>query len=171
MGIPLSISMNQYPISYVKLSGYVIAFSLIVSGLLTSLFYGYYKWDIPLYKNNSFLHDNNANIFVNQKNFSEITKLNRIINENTTKDDLIYLDAYQPLLYFLLDRNQPTQNDYPGFVNGMKYQIQTIRSLVAKKPKIIFILNTDPGSKINKFIFEKYEKIDSVGDYKIYKLK
>jgi hypothetical protein len=168
-GIPLAIFINQLPLIWVKLLGYALFVSLILIGFQTALFKGYYRWDIPLINNNLFLETPRTNIFTNNIFKKDFLAIQNLIDQNSEKGDYIFIDSYAPLLYFALDRKNPTGYDYPGFIDNNSYQKYAIYSLIVKKVPIIMTLNTNSTTLLEKYIHNNYRKLGKAGQFYIYK--
>jgi hypothetical protein len=168
VGIPIVISINQLPLSWVKLIGYTMLLVLIFFGFETALYKGYYRWDIPLIRNTAFLDAPKANVFTNQIFKQDFISLKTIVDKRTTKNDYVFINTYTPLLYFLLDRRQPTGYDYPNFTDTATYQKSVIYSLIIKKVPIVILLNNMETTPLDKYIHSNYQLLGKVGQYFIY---
>ena len=168
LGIPIIIILNQLPTSLIKLAGYTLIIFLLALGFHTALFKGYYRWDQRLSENNSFVA-NNLNVFTNQAFKLELHDLSTTVNKYSEKNDYIFVNTYAPLLYFALDRQQPSTYDFPGFTDSNTYQKEVVYSLITKDVKLIFLIDKDEKSEIGDFTRKYYAPLGQVGNYYLFK--
>lgn len=167
IGLPLIIITNQFPTTLTKLSAYSFAVLIILLGFHSSLFRGYYRWDIPL-GNNNYFAKNRLDVFTNSQ-FSQELELMRITADKySKKNDYIFVNTYAPLLYFVLERKSPTKYDFPGFAPSEVYEKSVIYALITKDVKLIFILSENDTSAIGKFTYKYYKKVRQIGNYYLY---
>lgn len=167
VGLPSAILVNKLPLPFVKAAMYITLVVIITAGFQTSLFKGYYRWDIPLSENNSYLKGK-AGIYTNSKFFSEYNEIKSEVDNYSFDGDYIYFDTYSPLLYFLLDRPQPNPYDFPGFISDNEYQELSVYSLVAKDVKVVFLTERTPNTQVRNYVDKKYKYIKKIGDYYLY---
>jgi len=167
VGIPLVIIINQFPTTIVKIIGYLIIIIIIFLGFYSALFKGYYRWDNALIENNKFM-SGRLNVSIHQQLFFEIEKMKAVTNLYTENKDYIFVDTYAPLLYFALDRRQPSAYDFPGFTQSNLYQNAVVYSLVTKNVNLIFLLSEHQKSKITEYTHKYYKKIAYVHPYYVY---
>ena len=167
VGLPIVIIANQFPTSFVKLTAYSFVVLLIFLGFHSALFRGYYRWDRMLSENNQYV-GGKVKILTNPQFASINSKLLEIVNNETKKGEYIFINTYAPLEYFVLERENPTPYDFPGFVSPATYEQTVIYNLIAKKVKIVFMLSDSDGSKIGTFVRKNYRMKEHVGDYFVY---
>ncbi len=167
IGLPIVIIANQFPTSFVKMTVYSFVVLLVVLGFHSALFRGYYRWDRMLSENNQYV-GGKVKILTNPQFASINNMLSNIVNKFTKKGEYIFINTYAPLEYFVLERENPTPYDFPGFVSPTTYEQTVIYNLIAKKVKIVFMLSENDQSKIGNYVRKNYRMKEHVGDYYTY---
>ena len=109
----------------------------------TAIFKNYYRWDSPLYKQNSFSDQTKAKIFVDQKFNRVIPEVVGEIKKNSTKNDYIFIFPNAPIFYFLSDRKNPTKFiNLPVGLHTANQDRRTVKDL--KKKRVNLILTNEP---------------------------
>jgi hypothetical protein len=90
-------------------------------------------------------------VFTDPGTADEINILSTYINKNIKKDEKIYLNYYEPMAYFFLDRPNPTRFDYPGIPADLERQL--VESLNKQQVPIIL---THPMNQIKTGITKEY---------------
>ena len=128
---------------------------IIILGFYTGLFKNYYRWDSPLYKQNSFSDQTKAKIFVDQKFNRVIPEVVGEIKKNSTKNDYIFIFPNAPMFYFLTDRKNPTRYiNLPLGLHSPGQEREVVDNL--KKKRIRLILTNEPPENSNYHIVSEY---------------
>ena len=75
----------------------------------------------------------------NQRNY--IRDVQKFVNTNTTKADLIFFLSDEPMMYMLTNKINPTRYDLPFMANIIEKRYELIYDLKKNKPKFIFYNN------------------------------
>src|SRR3989344_4795848 len=75
----------------------------------------------------------------NQRNY--IRDVQKFVNTNTTKADLIFFLSDEPMMYMLTNKINPTRYDLPFMANIIEKRYELIYDLQKNKPKFIFYNN------------------------------
>ncbi len=129
--LPLLLAINR---KWQKYSLYFAGAGLFVTGVWSSLFFGYYRWSTPLVAQNSFVANPHIRIWTDSSTARLITNLTKRLDVYN-KDQKIFINYYAPMFYFFLGKANPTRYDYTGLF--MNYQLQAIQELMQKKVGII----------------------------------
>jgi hypothetical protein len=124
---------------------------LISIGLYTSLNFSYYRFKPELLAQKVFISNPKILVFTDPGTADEINILSTYINKNIKKDEKIYLNYYEPMAYFFLDRPNPTRFDYPGIPADLERQL--VESLNKQQVPIIL---THPMNQIKTGITKEY---------------
>lgn len=166
-GIPLIIIANQFPTTLNKLTIYSLFILLIVVGFHSALFRGYYRWDRILAENNQYI-GGRLKVFTNPQFSSAQYALQDLIDKHTKKDDYIFINSYSPLLYFTLQRKNPTAYDFPGFIPSKMYEETVIYNLIAKDVKVVLLTSPKDTSPIGTYVRTHYLLHSQIGDFFVY---
>lgn len=137
-----------------------------------------YSRVIGEYKSYSFPRGQGA-LMDNNVNTQETDQLVKIIADQTSSDDTIFVYPWMPQLYFFTNRKNATSFDTPYAFFSDKYQEQMISEIAINKPKLIVYsknmnfggLNTTSLPMINKYILENYtQSVAVIGETVILKL-
>ncbi|MDO8269608.1 MAG: glycosyltransferase family 39 protein [Candidatus Levybacteria bacterium] len=169
-GIPLALYLRFNIQSTIRMLILIFTFTFIFLGFNTALFKGYYRWDTPLTKHNNFSSNPKINIFLNDKFYNEFKELQNIADTYTATDDYIFVNSYNPLLYFVMNRKEPTKNNVLATeIDPQQYYDEALGNLVAKQIKIVILdhksLNNLP---IKKYIENNYRFDKTIQDFDIY---
>jgi hypothetical protein len=138
----------------------IISLALIGLGFWSALFFGYYRFEIPLIKNKYFLKNQKLQIFVDEKYNEVIPALIEYMEKNSLPSDPIFVYYYGPMFNFITDRFNPTHflDLSPSLLNE-GYQYQALKDLKRHQP-VLVITHWDSkdweGSIIGKYIKENY---------------
>lgn len=129
--------------------------SIILMGFYTGLFFNYYRWNPRLLENNYFVQNPRIRIFAFDDKLSQTSKL----IENVTKpEDYVFIDSYNPIYYFVADRQNPTKFDLlEGGLFYHKYKSELVTDINRHRTKLII---ADPDKNIaflGKDILQGYE--------------
>ncbi|OGK25854.1 hypothetical protein A3D76_01880 [Candidatus Roizmanbacteria bacterium RIFCSPHIGHO2_02_FULL_37_9b] len=139
-GLPLGLLITNKK-SYFP--GVIISLLLIILGFQTAIFKNYYRWDSPIYKQNSFSDQTKAKIFVDQKFNKIIPEVIGEIKKNTTKNDFIFIFPNAPMFYFLSERKNPTRFiNLPLGLHSLNQEREVVDNL--KNKQVNLILTNEP---------------------------
>jgi 4-amino-4-deoxy-L-arabinose transferase-like glycosyltransferase len=111
-GITIAILFEQLSNKLLKFCLFIFIVLLVFVGIYTAFFRGYYTWNPTILNYNQTLSNNRIGIFVDSKSEQDITNLVNFVNSHTSKGDSIFVTRFSPLLYFILDRNNPTKYEF-----------------------------------------------------------
>ncbi|MBI4226011.1 hypothetical protein HY612_02755 [Candidatus Roizmanbacteria bacterium] len=152
---------------------YAVYVLLIFIGFYTAIFKNYYRWDSPLIKQNYFISDQKAKIFVDRKFSVVAAEIISFINQNSKKDDYIFVFYNAPMFYFLTGRQNPTRyvNFSPDLSLG-KIEKQVIEDLINKNVRLI-ITHEAPdiwgNPLITKYILNNFQKKKEIFEFGLWK--
>ncbi|OGM32826.1 hypothetical protein A2803_05770 [Candidatus Woesebacteria bacterium RIFCSPHIGHO2_01_FULL_44_21] len=103
------------------------------------------------------------------------TKLVQYIKEHTGINDKIFAYPWQPEIYYLTEKSNPTKYYTPYAFFTEEHQKEMIQELQLGKPALVIynpemkFANQVPDSLplINKYILENFEEVESIGNYKV----
>lgn len=170
IGIPIALYLRYNISSTVRMALLFFSIFMIFLGFQTAIFKGYYRWDSPLITNNLFFKNPKVNIFLNEKFNFEFTELIQIANTYTKSADYIYVNSYNPMLYFVMNRKEPTKHNFlaAGVVPDEYYR-EVLGNLVAKKIKVLILDYKSLDSlPIKSFIKKHYYYLKTVQDFDVY---
>ncbi len=146
---------------------FVYAGLLIIMGFYTALFYGYYRWEAPLSSSHQLVANPRVYIWLNDKYQREVPEVLKIVDEKTNPGDKVFINYYAPMLYFLIERDNPTAYDYlsPSALSEESKR-KLLESLSKEKVRLIVThdLNSNPEDIVNEYIIKNYRKVDRVND-------
>lgn len=117
---------------------FIYAVSLIVIGLYLPLFRYYYRWQEPVTNQRHFVNQSRIMVFSEEKYVSEIPALRIYIDSIAGKNEYVYINYYAPMVYFFLDRRNPTKYDYvSGSGLGVHEHRDIVKNLKEKKVMIV----------------------------------
>lgn len=150
----------------------IIAVVMILIGFYLTLFTKSYRYENYYYKYDTYLNlPRTQGIMVTKKDNDDIIQVARFIENKTKKDDYIFAYPYSPLLYFIINRSNPSKDSLYFLPNWHFYDDKIIiGELKQKKVKYVitqgnYILDTD----LSRFI-QKQEKTFSAGQFEIFKI-
>lgn len=169
-GIPLTLILRFNTNSILRFITILSSVILITLGFHTALHKGYYRWDDPLVLHNNFFMSPKVNIFLNDKFYNEFSEIIETINKDTAKGDYIFVNSYNPMIYFISDRNDPMRNDFlKTQVDEKEYYEEVLGNLVAKKVRILILdYNNLPQLPIKDYVLENYILTKTIGSFEIY---
>ncbi len=173
IGIPIALYLRFNIYTTVRYLLLIFSLTLIIIGFQTALYKGYYRWDTPLVTHNYFMNENRSHIFVNEKFYFEFKDMITTTSRFTKKGDYIFVNSYNPLLYFITDRKEPVKNNYLTVeIDPKEYYSEMVGNLVAKKIKIVILdHNSIQNLPVKKFINDNYFFLKTIQDFDIYLLK
>jgi 4-amino-4-deoxy-L-arabinose transferase-like glycosyltransferase/sporulation protein YlmC with PRC-barrel domain len=172
IGLPLLVLYKLYDTPIVKYSLTIFALLLILLGVYTALFKGYYRWESPLIDHRHFFSHPRVNIFVDGKYSQQLPEVLRIIDQNSKPEDYVYIDYYAFSLQFISNRNNPTPLIYLSPTAMDQESRRIIIASLEKKEVPLAITHehhSDETSQVYKYIDIHYNQIHKVGDYIIWK--
>lgn len=170
IGLPIALLLRYNISTTVRV--FLIFFSLlfVTLGFQTALFKGYYRWDSPIIQHNKFFSNPKVNIFLNDKFYNEFQQIIDLTYKYTKKDDYIFVNSYNSLLYFITDRTEPIKSSFLKIeINNNGYYEDVKSALVGKQIKFIILdqksLNNLP---IKNYILDKYHFLKNIQEFDIY---
>jgi hypothetical protein len=85
---------------------------LIVIGFYTAIFKGYYRWEFALRFDTHYMSNPRVKLWVDAKYNDLLPKLISYFDKNTSPKDKIFVSNFQPMIYFLANRENGTRFDY-----------------------------------------------------------
>ena len=173
IGIPLVLFLRFNIYTTLRIFILLVSAILILTGFQTGLFKGYYRWDTPLVEHNYYLSESRLHIFTNEKFYIEFKEMISTTEKYTNDNDYIFVNSYNPLLYFITKRQEPVKNNYLTVeIDPKEYYAEVVGNLVAKKIKIIYLdHNSLKNLPIKKFIESNYYFLKTIQDFDVYILK
>ncbi len=170
-GIPLVISIRLIKKKFIKFVLYILAFFLIILGLHTALFKGYYRWEAPIIENNFFANNPKLLIWLDKGRYEGVQKLSLYIKKRTRENEYIYVNYYAPLIYFLSERRNATKFAlHPSNKSMQSYQREVVSNLQSKQVKLLVthISNQSENTIVGKFINKYYRPIQIIDDFVVW---
>lgn len=151
----------------------VLVFLIIGIGFYLTLFKEYYRYQ-PGYRYQKFKTElpRMKNIYIDEPLATDLSYLNLFFLINTKKTDSILCYPFCPMMYFILERKNPTRyaNYYPGYLteNQEKEVIDNLRN---KKTRfIITFLDYKFNRHISKFI-QNQKLVLQKGQFKVFEVR
>lgn len=170
IGIPIALFLRYNIMSTLRWLVLFGAVILIFLGFQTGLYKGYYRWDAPLIYHNNYFNNSRGLIFINDKFDYEFNEIIKVVNTHTGTNEYILINSYNPMLYFITNRAEPTKNNYLKIeVNFSDYYREVLGTLVAKKVKLL-VLDKDSINQIpiKNYILQNYHLARTITDFDIY---
>lgn len=169
-GIPIALYLRYNISSTARIILLFLSVGIIFTGFHTALFKGYYRWDSPLIKHSIFSNNPKVNIFLNSKSSQEFSDLEKIANTYTREGDYIFVNSYNPMIYFITGRRESTKNNFlTTEINQNKYYEEVLGNLIAKEIKIILLDHKSlESSPIKKYIKDNYRFNKRIEEFDIY---
>lgn len=173
LGIPVALYLRYNVSTNVRLLLLLFSCILIFSGFYTGLFKGYYNTSTSLVENSNFFPHPKVNIFIEKKTEHELSELIDVADKYTGPKDYVFINSYDPMLYFILNRKDPINETYIlAEQSPKKYYAQVVGNLVAKRVRILLLKNGEIDSlPIKNFIRNNYSFTKTVGHFDIYLLR
>jgi hypothetical protein len=170
VGISLGLLIRYSVSSNLRLALYLTFVFLIVFGFYTALYKNYYRNPEPIINHNTYLHSPTIQLFISADFKKELEALNDLVDKQTTKDDFVYIDAFNPLLYFILERKEPLQRSYlDPSLSLVSYYEEVVGNLVAKEVEIVIAnRNASENSILDDFLNKNYYYVTSTRGFDIY---
>ncbi len=163
----LLIQYSRYKKVFLLLSALLVGL-----GFYTALFKGYYNWEAPLIDQKYFIDHPKVNIWGFSSHKYEIQKISAYVGAHTQKGDYIFVNEYEPMVYFFADRNNPTKFDIVDFSSFYApYKSEIIKNLQNKNVVIIITHYNWEGSYISDFIQRHYKPIQKIHGFLIWEKK
>ncbi len=172
--LPLLLIMVNAKQKFIKgITGVVFAI-LIFSGFYTAFFVNFYRWQKPLWQHTEYQNDKKLGISLSKNNADEIRKIKSTVNDFTPDDRQIYVYDYQPMIYFLTKKQNPTKFDLLA-QNGyfIKAMPQIAQILKEKKVKLIITNKSFDNDKtlLAVFIRTNYQRIGKSQNFYFWRIK
>lgn len=143
---------------------------LIGIGFYRGLWNGYYKWEEPLIKSGSFMNNNNIRIWVDENKKIFINQYVSYIDSYTKPSDYIFVNEYEPFLYFVVNRKNPTKFDIVGPNLFYKhYEKEVIFYLIKNRVQVIVTYTNWKSSFLAEYIKNHYVIDKEIGGYLLWK--
>lgn len=142
-------------------------------GFYLTFFREYYRYQ-PKYsfQNTDLKLDRTKGIKVDKPLASDLAKVNTFITNKTSKNDYILAYPFSPMLYFILERNNPSRYSiyYPGYLSNNQ-EIEVINEMRRKKVKYV-VTRSEYQFKtpLSGFISSK-KIVFSSGTFRIFKIE
>lgn len=171
-GIPLSLFLRYNISTNVRVFLFLTMSFLIFSGFYTALYKGYYRWDAPLSTHTHYSSEK-IKIFLNEKFKNEFIQLSDIAKAYVSTGDYIYVDSFNPMLYFITNTKEPMKRGYLGSgIDNKEYYKEVIGNLVGKNIRIIILAHRGlKNHPIESFIVDNYTYLKTVQDFDVYVIK
>ena len=118
-----------------------------------------------------------AGLLVDQKSLDVYTAIVQTIKDNSRPDETIFAFPYSPEFYFLSERKNPFRfwNTYVGIRSDAEQQ-HVLNVLKTTPPRIVIIAprdrnNTPYSNEITRYVNANYDKIQSIGDFDVYRAR
>lgn len=145
---------------------------LIFIGFYLALYMEYYRYQPPYRFQNTMLNlPRTQNIHIDKSLNEDLNKLSVFLSNNTSSKDYILSYPFSPMLYFILERNNPSRFSiyYPGYLTKDQEE-EVLREISNKKVKyIITFLDNKFNRPISRFI-QNQDFIFKSGQFSIYKI-
>jgi hypothetical protein len=144
---------------------------MTVLGFYTAYFKGYYQWEQPLSKATTYVSYERAQIFLNAQKDDELKKLVTFIQSRTKSDDYIFINAYEPMVYFLSGRKNPTPYDLISINQlPLSYQQNIIFRLQEQNVRFVLMhdLHRNENSIVANYIRKNYKNTKNIGGFIVY---
>jgi len=116
--------------------------------------------------------DRVGSVLISSSQKKYIKDIQDYILKNTTKKDYVFFLNDEPMMYFFLDRVNPTRYDLPFLANTLEKRLELLSDLNNKKPKYIIedrkvwavdgINNRTRLPEVLKYIGQKYKQCDLI---------
>lgn len=145
---------------------------LIGTGLYLTQFREYYRYQPRyLFQNSKTEIPRMKNIYIDEPLATDLSYLNLFFLINTRKTDSILCYPFCPMIYFLMEKKNPTRyaNYYPGYLTD-KEETNVIQNMRERKTKyIVTFLNYKFKTPISKFI-QMQKIVFQTGQFKIFQV-
>ena len=164
-GVPLALYIRYNISSTVRALLFLLMFLLVGGGFITGLVKDYYKSEIPLRNNTLFSPHPRIFVFTTPEDQRIIKAL-----RESAMNDYIYVDSFDPLIYFISSKKDPMQDSYLTIWDGpTQYYNEVQGNLVAKEVGTLVLrkstLNYLP---IREYVTNHYDYKNSVENFDIY---
>lgn len=146
---------------------------LIGTGFYLSLFREYYRYQVP-YRYQKFKTEipRAKNIYIDEPLANELSSLNLFFLINSSREDPVLCYPFCPMIYFILERKNPTKyaNYYPGYLNK-EQEKEVLNNIKDKKVKyVITFLNYKFETIISKFI-QNQREVFHTGQFRVFEVR
>jgi len=146
----------------IRLPLVIVFIIFVLFGFYSAFFLGYYRWQKPLREHNTFLTTPKTYIWISPENAQELEKIQKVVTKFATNEKYIFVYDYQPMIYFLTDKKNPTKFDlisyHSFFLNNTP---QIVKVLAYKKVKLIITTKDiyDDKTLLAKYIKTNYKRV------------
>lgn len=169
-GISLAIIIN-FSKNNLKTISIGLLFFLIFLGIYSVFFRGYYRWEAPIVQHRQYLNHPRIKIFLDGKYYRILPLLISKIEQETKKDDYIFVYHFSPMTYFISDRRNPTKYDYiPQSLLEKNVDLEIVNQLKLNNVKVVVTENiNNDKSKTANFIRNNFKSLAISDDYIFWK--
>ncbi len=172
VGIPLAIlykNTNQQRIHLILL---VLFIGLGIAGLYTAFFKGYYRWNPPLYTQNSFVSRPYTLVYLDTFYKKDVENLISFIQANAKQSEYIFINSYDPMLYVVTNKKNPTRFDLIEPTDFyLPFHKEIIGDLENKKVPVILTRTQNEKTLLGRYIKKEYTILGTIGGFVILKRK
>lgn len=171
-GIPLVLISELSQTTLVKKISVIILAMFILLGLYTAFFKGYYRWEEPLIRQNYFSNNSRVRIWISKPDLMETEELLNYLGNKIKKGDYIFINNYNPMLYFMSGYRNPTKFDLLSFSKtDLPHKDEIIKDLKTKGVEIILTYSSSSGMYLGDYIIKNYKMTKKVNDLIIWERK
>lgn len=146
---------------------------MILMGFYLTFFTRSYRYENYYYKYDTYLNLPRARgIMIAKSDAAALMSLSEFINLHTSKTDYIFVYPYSPILYFILERQNPSKDSLYFLPDWHFYSDKTILAEIKNKRARYIITDGQYmlGTDISKFI-EKQKEVFNNGRFKVFGVK
>ncbi len=145
----------------------------IFTGFYLSIFMKSYRYENYYYQYDTFLNlPRTQGILVTKYTAENVKKISQFINTYTSKKDYIFAYPYSPMLYFILERNNPSK-DAMYFLRIWHFYDDKVIISEIKNKKVKYIIVDGAyrfDTDLSKFI-EKQKRVFDAGQFQIFEIR
>lgn len=144
---------------------------LIARGVQTATFRGYYTWHSPIIDHSYFLPNSKLGVFIDGPNYDSLRHMQTYFSNHKT-GSYIYVNEYYPMIYFLLDKKNPTPHDVISSSQFYKNDRSEIIKLIERKKVSTVITPNDwRGTNLSSYIQNNFAIVQTAGGFLIWEKK
>ncbi len=170
VGISLCIYLEKNRL--IRLLFWSFGILLCIFGFITALWYHYYRWETPLDRQTIYVANARVGIFTDTKYSQAISAMSKWVGKYT-KNPYIFIYHNRSMLYFILDKKNPTRFfDTSSGVVQKNDQFEIIQDLKNKKVDLIIIDHIFDGTNIlENYIRAHFEQKESIHEFSVWELR
>ena len=110
-------------------------------------------------------------IFLSDKLFTEFDEISKTVNTYTKPTDAIYVNSFTPIIYFIANRPEATQQNFlSSGIDEKQFYSEVVNNLEGKRVKLIFLNhNSIDTLPIKEYLKTNYLFLKRIGDNDVYK--